>query len=149
MHPIPVVLSREALPVKYDPEATCDLFLKMFLAHILEPDDIDLLQRYLSQILEGINHCQTILVLTGDAGWGKSSSLMKILGTLIGWQRVGIISEQLFKDEFELAHYAAKNFLFHPDMNTDFLERKEASLFKQLVGGDPIWADIPEATMEG
>jgi P4 family phage/plasmid primase-like protien len=132
---------REVLPVKYDPEAKADLFLKMFLAHILEPADIDLLQRYLSQILEGINHTQTILVLTGDAGWGKSS-LMKILGSLLGWNRVGIIREQLFRDEFELAHYANKHFLYHPDMPTEFLDRKEASIFKQLVGGDPLWADV-------
>jgi phage/plasmid-associated DNA primase len=67
---------------------------------------------------------------------------MKILGTLIGWQRVGIIREQIFKDEFELAHYCNKTFLFHPDMPTDFLDRKEASILKQLVGGDPIWADV-------
>jgi hypothetical protein len=46
---------RETLPVKYDPEAKCELFLKMFLAHILEPAEIDLLQRYCSQILQGIN----------------------------------------------------------------------------------------------
>jgi len=131
---------REVLPVKYDPEAKCELFLKMFLAHILEPEDIDLLQRYLSQILEGINHSQTILVLTGDAGWGKSS-LMKILGTLVGWHRVGIIREQLFKDECELSHFANKHLLYHPDMPTDFLDRKEASVIKQIVGGDPLWAN--------
>jgi P4 family phage/plasmid primase-like protien len=132
---------RKALPVKYDPQAKCDLFLKAFLTHILSEDDIDLLQRYLSQVLEGINHSQSILVLTGDAGWGKSS-LMKIMGTLIGWSRVGIVREQLFKNEFELAHYAGKHFLFHPDMPTDFLNRKEASMFKQLVGGDPLWAEV-------
>jgi P4 family phage/plasmid primase-like protien len=132
---------KETLPLKYDPEAKCDLFLRTFLANILEPADIDLLQRYLSQILEGINHSQTILILTGDAGWGKSS-LLKILGTLIGWHRVGIVREQLFRDEFELAHYATKHLLVHPDLPTDFLDRKEASIFKQLVGGDPIWADV-------
>jgi hypothetical protein len=41
---------------------------------------------------------------------------MKILGTMVGWKNVGIVREQLFKDEFELAHYAGKNFLFHPDI---------------------------------
>src|ERR1035441_959899 len=132
---------RETLPVKYDPKAQCEVFLKGFLAHILKADDIDLLQRYLSQTLEGINHSQSILVLTGDAGWGKSS-LMKILGALVGWKNVGIIREQLFRDEFELAHYHHKHFLFHPDMPTDFLDRKEASIFKQLVGGDPLWANV-------
>jgi P4 family phage/plasmid primase-like protien len=131
---------RETLPVKYDPEAKAALFLKMFLAHILEPEDIDLLQRYLSQLLEGINHSQTILILTGSSGWGKSC-LLKILGSMIGWNRVGIIREQLFRDEFELGHYAKKHLLYHPDMPTDFLDRKEASIFKQLCGGDPLWAN--------
>jgi len=131
---------RETLPLVYDPKAACPIFLGTFLASVLEPADIDLLQRYLSQVLEGINHSQTILVLSGDAGWGKSS-LMKILGEMVGWKNVGIIREQLFRDEFELAHYHNKNFLFHPDMPTDFLNRKESSIFKQLVGGDPMWAN--------
>lgn len=52
-------------------------------------------------------------MLSGDAGWGKSS-LMKILGTMIGWNNVGIIRENLFKDEFELAHYYNKR----PRMNS-------------------------------
>jgi P4 family phage/plasmid primase-like protien len=131
----------ETLPVKFNAQAKCDMFLGGFLAHILDRNDIDLLQRYLSQILEGINHSQTILVLCGDAGWGKSS-LLKILGEMLGWRNVGIVREQLFRDEFELAHYHDKHFLFHPDMPTEFLNRQEASIFKQLVGGDPLWANV-------
>src|ERR1017187_5996151 len=132
---------KESLPLKYDPQAKCDIFLGSFLANILDADDIHLLQRYLSQVLEGINHSQTILVLTGDAGWGKSS-LMTILGEMVGWRNVGIIREQIFRDEFELAHYADKHLLVHPDLPTDFLDRKEASIFKQIVGGDPLWANV-------
>lgn len=132
---------RETLPLVYDPKATCPMFLGTFLASVLEPADIDLLQRYLSQVLEGINHSQTILVLSGDAGWGKSS-LLKILGTLLGWNRVGIIREQLFRDEFELAFFRDRHLLLHPDLPTEFLHRPEASIFKQLVGGDPLWANV-------
>jgi P4 family phage/plasmid primase-like protien len=146
-HPI-----RETLPVKYAPEAKCELFLTAFLKHILSPDDIDLLQRYCSQILLGTNHSQTLLVLTGESGWGKSS-LMKILGNIIGWNRVGIVREQLFKDPYELSHYQNKRLLYHPDMPTTFLDRPEASIFKQLVGGDPLWADVKggdeRMTLEG
>jgi putative DNA primase/helicase len=131
----------EAMPVKYDPDAKCDLFLKMFLANVLEPADVDLLQRYLSQLLQGINHSQAILILNGDAGWGKSS-LMKIIGSLLGWRKVGIIRPQLFEDEFELAHYSNKHLLYCPDMPTSFLDCPEASVFKNLVGGDPLWADV-------
>ncbi|MEI8287905.1 MAG: phage/plasmid primase, P4 family [Verrucomicrobiota bacterium] len=128
------------LPVKYDPAANCELFLSAFLEQILSPDDIDLLQRYASQILLGTNQAQKILGLTGCSGWGKST-LMKILGTMLGWNRVGIIREQLYSDGSELKHYANKHFLYHPDMPTQFLNRKESSVFKQLVGSDPLWAD--------
>ena len=66
---------------------------------------------------------------------------MKILGSLVGWNRVGIIREQLSRDECELSHFANKHLLYHPDMPTDFLDRREASIFKQLCGADPLWAN--------
>ena len=68
--------------------------------------------------------------------------IREILGRLIGWKHVGIIREQLYKSEFELSHYANKKLLYCPDMPTDFLDRREATIFKQLVGGDPLWADV-------
>ena len=136
----------DTLPVKYDKNAKCDLFLNSFLNRVLSPEDVDLLQRYCSQILDGQNHTQTILLLTGDAGWGKSS-LMKILGRLIGWKNVGIIRNQIYTNEFELSHYSRKKLLYCPDMPTDFLSHKASSLMKQLVGGDPLWADVRNEKM--
>ena len=79
-------------------------------------------------------------MLNGESGWGKST-LIKILGGILGWKQVGIIRDQVFKSDRELPHYLGKRFLLHPDMPTDFLDRRDASLFKQLVGGDPIWAE--------
>ena len=89
----------------------------------------------------------------GLAGWWSQNAATG------GWEgRLGHlrapegIREQIFKDEHELAHYANKKLLYHPDMPTYFLDRPEASLFKQLVGGDPLWADVkPDArkTLEG
>jgi P4 family phage/plasmid primase-like protien len=143
---------KETLSVEYDSEAKCDLFLNSFLRHVVAADDVDLLQRYLSQLLTGQNHSQTILVLTGEAGWGKST-LMKIIGGILGWKHAGIIRDQIFKSEHELSHYQGKRFLYHPDMPTEFLNRREASLFKQLVGGDPIWTEVKGSdemlTLEG
>jgi len=134
-HPI-----RSKLSVKFDPKAKCDLFLGSFLAHVLSLEDIDLVQRYLSQLLEGHNASQTILLMNGESGWGKSS-LIKILGSIFGWDQFGIIRDQAFKSDSELTHYQGKRLLIHPDMPTDFLNRPDASLFKQLVGGDPMWAE--------
>jgi P4 family phage/plasmid primase-like protien len=135
---------RDVLPVKYDPDAKPDFFLKSFLNHILSFNDMDLLQRFCGQLLLGRNHAQKILILTGESGWGKST-LMKILCTILGWERVGIVREQLFKDDMELGHYAEKHLLYGPDMNSQFLNRKESSLFKQLVGNDPIWAETKDS----
>jgi P4 family phage/plasmid primase-like protien len=134
----------EKLPVKYDPAARPEMFLGAFLNHILEPDDIDLLQRYASQFLQGINYSQKILILTGDAGWGKSS-LMKIFGSLLGWDRIGIIRDKLYRDDSELAHYQHKHLLYAPDMPTQFLNDPKCSLIKQLVGGDPLWAETKDS----
>lgn len=131
---------KQTLPLKYDPQAKCEVFLKSFLTPVVRAEDIDLLQRYLSQLLDAHNYSQAILVLTGEAGWGKST-LMKIIGSVFGWNNAGIIRQQVFTDRHELSHYQGKRFLYHPDMPTEFLNRGEASLFKQLVGGDPIWAE--------
>lgn len=136
----PQTPAKERMDVQYDPNAEPKMFLKAFLHHILEPEDIDLLQRYCSQILQGINYSQKILVLTGDAGWGKSS-LMKILCSLIGWGRIGILRDQLFRDALELCHYNRKHLLYHPDMPTEFLNDAKAGIVKQLVGQDPLWAE--------
>lgn len=136
----PALPLKQKLPVAFDPTATCDVFLKSFLVPVVKAEDVDLLQKYLSQLVEGRNHTQTILLLNGESGWGKST-LMKIIGSLMGWNQAGIIRDQVFKDDNELSHYEGKRFLYHPDMPTEFLDRKEASLFKQLVGGDPIWTE--------
>lgn len=142
----PALPFREKLAVKYDPGVKCELFLNTFLGHVLTPDDIDLLQRSLSQFLDGYNQSQTILVLNGESSWGKST-LMKIMGGIFGWDSIGIIREQVFKDDKELSHYREKRGLYHPDMPLDFLQSPEASIFKQLVGGDPLWVDSSDGMM--
>ncbi len=142
----PALPMKETLPVRFDPDAKCELFLNAFLRQVLQPIDVDLLQLYLGQLLEGNNYSQTILLLTGESGWGKSS-LIKILGGMLGWNNIGIIRDQLFKSDHELLHYQGKRLLLHPDMPTDFLNRPEASLFKQLVGGDPLWAEGKDGEM--
>ncbi len=128
------------LNVKYDPNAKCDLFLNAFLKDLLNSDDIDLLQRYFSMLLQGQNHPQKILLLTGDSGWGKSC-LMRVMANLVGWERVGIVRDQLYRTATELNHYQGKHLLYHPDMPTEFLYHSQSPIFKQLVGGDPLWAE--------
>jgi len=128
------------LPVEFDPEAKCDLFLNLFLRRVLSEEDVELLQMYFSQMLTGRNYSQRILVLTGKSGWGKGM-VMGVLQGLFGEQCFGILRKELLFDRYELARHESRTMLYHPDMPTDYLTSSKASLFKQLVGGDLIWAD--------
>ena len=70
---------------------------------------------------------------------------MKVFGSILGWDRIGIIRDQLYSDNRELGHYQYKKLLYHPDMPTQFLNNPDANIFKRLVGGDPIWAETDGA----
>ncbi len=71
------------IPISYNPEAVCPRFLSQLLTPAMSPMDIELLQLYAGQILLGTNVSQTILLLTGTAGGGKST-LVNILEGLVG-----------------------------------------------------------------
>jgi phage/plasmid-associated DNA primase len=60
----------------------------------------------------------------------------------LGAEHIGIMREQLFTNRFELARFVGKKLIVHPDMPTEFLSTPKASILKQLVGGDMMWADL-------
>ncbi len=131
---------QSTLPVRYEEGARCDVFLQ-FMGRVLPAEDVELLQRYLGQLVMGKNYAQRILILNGAAGWGKGTLLRMVQG-ILGSPSIGIIRESLFNDSRELGCYAGRSLLYHPDMPSLFLNHPHASLLKQLVGGDPLWADV-------
>ena len=72
---------RNRLPVRYDPEAPQPVLWLRFLSELLEEEDILTLQEYLGYCLIPSNRGQTMLLLKGSGGEGKS--------------RIGIVMQKL------------------------------------------------------
>jgi phage/plasmid-associated DNA primase len=103
----------------------------------LEPEDIELLQRWCGLALIGVNLAQRIVILTGTAGGGKGTLVRVILG-IIGAVNVGSLRPDLLAERFELGRLYGKSLLYGADVPDNFLNCKGASVLKALTGGDPV-----------
>lgn len=128
---------RNKLGVAYDPTANCPLFLDTLMRPALDPDDLDLLQRWCGLALVGENKAQRIILLTGTAGGGKGTFIRVLVG-IIGAGNVGALRTQLLAERFELGRFLSKTLLYGADVSDDFLNHRGASILKALTGGDPV-----------
>ena len=128
---------RNKLAVAYDASATCPLFLETLLQPALDPDDIDLLQRWCGLALIGVNLAQRMVILTGTAGGGKGT-LIRVIRGIIGAGNVGMLRPELLSERFELGRLLGKSLLYGADVPENFLNCKGASVLKALTGGDPV-----------
>ena len=128
---------RNKLAVSYDPAATCPLFIKTLLRPALEPDDIDLLQRWCGLALIGVNLAQRLVILTGTAGGGKGT-VIRVINGIIGPTNVGTLRPNLLGERFELGRLLGKSLLYGADVPENFINCKGASVLKALTGGDPV-----------
>jgi phage/plasmid-associated DNA primase len=78
----PKLISRNSVPVCYDPRAKCPRFKGELLAP-LAADDMAVLQKIFGMYLGGINFLQMIIILQGVAESGKSQ-LAIVARELIG-----------------------------------------------------------------
>ncbi|MEA4863590.1 MAG: phage/plasmid primase, P4 family [Victivallaceae bacterium] len=132
--------SRNALPVSYDAQAVCHRFIYELLASAMSPSDIDLLQQYMGQCLLGTNLSQTILMLTGTAGGGKST-LANIIEMLVGLDNSVELRTENLNGRFEIGRALGKTLLAAKDVNGDFLSTKGAQRLKALTGNDRLTAE--------
>lgn len=128
---------RNKLAVSFQADATCPLFLDTLLRPALEPDDIDLLQRWCGLALIGINLAQRLIILTGTAGGGKGT-FIRVLNGIIGPTNVGMLRPDMLCERFELGRLLGKSLLYGADVPENFLNCKGASVLKALTGGDPV-----------
>jgi P4 family phage/plasmid primase-like protien len=133
----PCYRRRNKLAVAFDPAGTCPLFLNTLLNPALEPDDVELLQRWCGLALIGINLAQRLIILTGTAGGGKGT-FIRVLNGIIGPTNVGTLRPDLLCERFELGRLLGKSLLYGADVAENFLNCKGASVLKALTGGDPV-----------
>jgi P4 family phage/plasmid primase-like protien len=126
---------RNLAPIPWNaPTSECPRFLKA-LNDALPPDDVSLIQRYAGQCLLGKNLSQTILLIRGTAGGGKST-LVNIIVRLIGEENTSELRTAFLGDRFELSRIVGKTLLLGIDVPSDFLNTQGASKLKPLVGND-------------
>jgi phage/plasmid-associated DNA primase len=107
----------------------------------LAPEDINMLQKYLGSLIFGGNPCQNLLILKGVPGSGKSVLLDLIIG-LVGVNNCVELRTEHLNQRFETARFIGKKLLFGPDVEADFLQRKESNTIKSLVGHDLLSAEL-------
>ena len=78
---------RNRLPVKYDPNAPQPVTWLRFLSELLEDEDILALQEYLGYCLIPTNRGQTMMLLKGNGGEGKS--------------RIGVVMQKMLGDNLK------------------------------------------------
>lgn len=128
---------RNKLAVPFDPSANCPIFLETLMRPALEPDDLDLLQRWCGLALIGENLAQKLLILTGTPGGGKGTFVRVLTGT-IGQNNIASLRPQLLGERFETGRFLGKTLLYGADVPENFLNQRGASVLKSLTGYDPM-----------
>ena len=129
--------SRNQSPIAFDPKAECPRFLDELIHSAVSPEDADLIQRWAGLALFGYNLPQRFLILEGTPAGGKGT-LVRIIQALVGTPNCCQLRTSQLDSRFELFRYLGKTLLTGPDVPSDFLAQKSASMLKALVGGDPL-----------
>jgi P4 family phage/plasmid primase-like protien len=137
----PEYRSRNRSPISFDENAKCDRFLNELVLPAVEPDDVELLQKFAGMMLLGYNRSQRLLILDGEAGRGKTQ-FANVMQGLVGMANVTQLRTKLLAERFELFRYLKKTLLVGVDVESDFLSTKGAAVLKGLVGGD--WFDAEQ-----
>ena len=134
----PEYYSRNRSEIFLNQETECPRFLDILLNPAMPVDDIELLQKYCGQTLLGYNPSQTILVISGTPGGGKST-LVSIIEKIIGLHNVAQLKVGLLSERFETASFVGKTLLTGKDVPGNFLNsQRGGSVLKALVGGDRL-----------
>jgi len=133
----PAYRRRNKLAVQYDPNAKCPLFLDTLMRPALDPNELDLLQRWCGLALIGENLAQRILILIGTPGGGKGT-FIRVLTSIIGQTNIASLRPELLAERFEVGRFLGKTLLYGADVPENFLNQRGASTLKSLTGHDPM-----------
>lgn len=134
----PDYYSRNRSEILIEPTAECPRFLNTLINPAISEDDSELIQKYCGQCLLGYNVSQTILLISGTPGGGKST-LVSLIEKVIGLHNVAQLKVGLLSERFENASFVGKTLLTGKDVPGNFLNNPGgASVLKALVGADRL-----------
>ncbi len=110
----------------------------------LDQDDLNLVQRWFGLALLGENLAQRILLLTGTPGGGKGA-LVRVVCGIIGLENLASLRTGLLAERFELSRFLGRTLLLYgPDVPSDFLNQRSASVLKALTWRRSFYRGIQE-----
>jgi P4 family phage/plasmid primase-like protien len=122
----------------YVPGAKCERFLNELLRPALpDPADVKFLQRDFGRQLVDGNDAQTITLLVGQPGSGKTI-LMSSMEKMLIPERFGYLRPDQLTGRFETYSLRGKSILVGKDVKTDYLDNDGAPMLKSLTGADRI-----------
>ena len=133
--------SRNRSRFVWDPTAEAPLFLTRLLEPALSREDILLLQKYAGQCLLGRNPSQTLLLIRGTAGGGKST-LCEVIESMVGEENIAQLRVEQLSSRFESLRFLGRTLLSGKDVAGNFLDSKSAYVLKALVGGDRLEGEV-------
>jgi putative DNA primase/helicase len=137
----PEYYSRNRSDIAVDTNADCPRFIQELLEPAITEEDILLLQKYCGQCLLGYNPSQTILLIPGTPGGGKST-LVSVIEKVIGLHNIAQLKVNHLSERFEVASFFGKTLLTGKDVPGNFLDNpRGANVLKSLVGGDRLSAE--------
>ena len=139
--------SKRRLEIDYLPGAQCPQF-KAWIDHAMLADDGRLLQEWVGALLLGSNYSQRILLISGDAGAGKSQ-LLGLVEKLIGVEYCHQLRINQLGGRFESREYPDKVLISGKDVPPGFMNDKYAPYLKSLSGGDRLTTELKNENKSG
>ena len=133
----PKYMSRNRTECNFREDAVCPDFLNRLIKPAMSEDDLNHFQQYVGQCLLGVNHSQTILLMVGTAGGGKSTAV-NIIEKLVHRQNCTELRLEQMGSRFETQRLLGKTLLTAKDVRSDFLSTKYAFKLKALTGKDTM-----------
>ena len=139
--------SRNQINAFYDPSATAPRFMKL-LEGAATSDGIRVLQGYMGQILLGRNLTQTMLLVTGDAGSGKST-VVNVVQKVLGENNATELRTNALRGYYEIGRYEGHSLLVGLDVSSTFLRERGTEKIKALTGGDRLTVEKKRSNWVG
>ena len=134
----PDFLSPVQLPVRFDPEAECPAW-EAFVAETFPEDTRELAFEIPAWLMTPDTSIQKAILLMGEGANGKSTYLAAVEAFVGRENRAALSLQKIETDRFAAARLVGKLANICPDLPSDHLA--STSIFKAVVGGDPIVAE--------
>lgn len=134
----PKFMSRNRTDINFREDAVCPEFLDRLLKPAMTQDDINHFQLCFGQCLLGVNDSQTILLIIGKAGGGKSTAVNIVEKVIKRKNCTELRLKHMADSRFETQRLLGKTLLTAKDVPSNFLNSSGAYMLKALTGKDTV-----------